>query len=160
MNLPVLLGVSLVPLIIGMIWYNPSVLGNAWMEAAGIKMPDEKPGIVEMLKIFIPVYIFSVFFSMLLMQLCIHQMGATQLVGGDPTKAMASFAPFMADYKDAFRTFKHGALHGVLASLFMSLFMIGTPALFENRGWKYIFIHVGFYVLCGAIMGAIICQYA
>ena len=47
----------------------------------------------------------------------------------------------MADYGDAFRTFKHGALHGTIAGIFIALPIIGTNALFERKSAKYIFIN-------------------
>ena len=161
MNYPVLFGVALVPLILGSIWYNPKVLGNAWMESSGVSMPDEKPSMGEMMKIFIPVYIFSLLFATILMSLSVHQFGAMGMIGGDEkaSNILPSYAAFMADYGQAFRTFKHGALHGFLGGLFMSLFLIGTTALFERKSWKYIMIHVGFYVLCGIIMGGLICAF-
>lgn len=159
MNFGILFAVALVPLVLGMIWYNEKVFGKAWMESAGIKMPETKPGMGEMMKIFIPVYIFSLLFASILMSLCVHQIGAYGMIGGDATTAKESYSLFMADYGTAFRTFKHGALHGTMAGLFSSLFFIGTCALFEQKSWKYIMIHVGFYALCGLIMGGLICQF-
>ena len=33
-NIPVVLGAALIPTIVGFIWYNPKVMGEAWMKAA------------------------------------------------------------------------------------------------------------------------------
>lgn len=40
------------------------------------------------------------------------------MIGGDATKALPSYAAFMADYGNAFRTFKHGAFHGVMGGVY------------------------------------------
>jgi hypothetical protein len=60
------------------------------------------------------------------------------MIGGDPTLAKPSYVSFMADYGTAFRTFKHGLLHGFYGCFFfLALPIIGTNALFEKRSWKY-----------------------
>jgi len=41
------------------------------------------------------------------------------MIGGDTSTAKPSFNAFMADYGTAFRTFKHGALHGFLTGIFL-----------------------------------------
>ena len=86
-----------------------------------------------------------------------HQWGAFSLVGGDPELAKPSFEAFMNDYGTAFRTFKHGALHGSMFGLFGALPIIGTIALFERKSAKYIFVNSGYWIVTLAVMGAIIC---
>jgi len=70
---------------------------------------------------------------MTMMQMSIHQTGALSLVGGDSSKALPSYAAFMADYGGAFRTYKHGAIHGIMAGIFVALPIIGTNALFAEE---------------------------
>ena len=79
------------------------------------------------------------------------------MIGGDPATALPSYNAFMADYGTAFRTFKHGALHGTIAGLFIALPIIGTNALFERKSAKYIFINSGYWIVTLAIMGGIVC---
>lgn len=142
-------------LVVGFIWYNPKVFGNAWMKASG--MTEEKMKGGNMLAIFGLALLFAVMLASALMQMTNHQFGAQSLVGGDPSTALPSYAAFMADYSSAFRTFEHGALHGVLAGIFVALPIIGTNALFERKGAKYIFINVGYWIVTLAVMGAILC---
>lgn len=161
MNYPILFGVALVPLLVGMVWYNPKVLGTAWMQACGFTEEQmnnmDKSG---MWKTFLFVYIFSLLGSFVFMFLCIHQTGAYGMIGGGITEAtLPSFQAFINDYGTAFRTFKHGALHGGMSGFMLSLFMVGTGALFEMKSWKYIFIHVGYFTVCGILMGGLVCQF-
>ena len=97
----------------------------------------------NMLKIFGLTYIFSLMITVISDALTIHQSGAVGMVGGPPLieTAKPSFAAFMADYGTAYRTFKHGALHGFMSGLFFAFPMIGINGLFERKSWKYIFIH-------------------
>jgi hypothetical protein len=47
-----------------------------------------------------------------------------------------------------------------MGGLTLALPIIGINALFERRGFKYIAINVGYWVVSMAIMGGIICQFA
>ena len=86
----------------------------------------------------------------------ILESGSTELQGD----ALVYFEDFMAKYGDNYRTFKHGALHGALAGIFMVLPVLATQAMFERKTAKYILINVGYWTVTMALMGGIICQWA
>ena len=139
----------------GFIWYNPKVFGTIWMNEIG--MTDEKAKQGNMLKIFGLTFIFAFIFAFMMQVLTIHQFGASGMIGGDDTKALPSYNAFMTDYADAFRTFKHGAFHGLISGLFLALPIVATNALFEQKSWKYVFVTAGYWVVVMTVMGAIIC---
>ncbi len=155
LNFLAILVAAISALVVGFIWYHPKVFGNAWMQAAG--MTDEQIRGGNMAKIFILAFIFAILLAMTMMQMTIHQTGALSLVGGDSTAALPSYTAFMADYQDAFRTYRHGAFHGIFTGIFVALPIIGTNALFERKSAKYIFINTGYWIVTLGIMGAIIC---
>jgi membrane glycosyltransferase len=142
-------------LVVGFVWYNPKVFGNAWMKASG--MTEEKMKGGNMAVIFGLALLFAAMMASVLMHLCNHQFGAYSLIGGDEAAALPSYQAFMDDYGTAFRTFKHGAFHGALAGVFFALPLIGTNALFERKGAKYIFVNSGYWIVTLTLMGAIIC---
>ena len=145
-------------LVIGAIWYNPKIgFGNVWMRASG--MTEEKMKSGKIAVIFGLSLVFAALLSVLLMQFTNHQWGAIGMVGGDPELAKPSFGVFMADYGDAFRTFKHGALHGTMFGVLGALPIIGTIALFERKSAKYILVNSGYWVVTLAIMGGILCAW-
>ena len=146
---------AIVPILIGFVWYNPKTFGNAWMKASGVTEDQLKKG--NMLVIFGITLVLSFILAFFVQTLTTHQMGAFSLMGGDPELAKPSYHAFMEDYKDAFRTYKHGALHGVLAGVFLFFPVIAINALFERRSWKYIFINSGYWIASLAAMGAIVC---
>ncbi len=148
---------SLVTLLIGFVWYHPKVFGTIWMRESGITEDQLKNS--NMAKIFGLTLFYSVLFAFMMPTLVIHQMGAQSMIGGGQMAAAAqpSYAAFMADYGDAFRTYKHGAFHGVLACLFLILPVVAINGLFERRSAKYILIHTGYWLVVMGIMGAIIC---
>ncbi|KAF2335418.1 DUF1761 domain-containing protein [Flavobacterium ginsenosidimutans] len=159
-NFAALFLAAIVTLVTGFIWYNPKVFGTIWMRENNFTQEELRKG--NMLKIFGLTYIFSLMITMTLMSLTIHQSGAIGMVGGPPLieSAKPSFAAFMADYGMAYRTFKHGALHGFMSGLFFAFPIIGINGLFERKSWKYIFIHAGYWMLTLTLMGGIICGFA
>lgn len=146
-------------LLVGFIWYHPNVFGTVWIKEAGLTKDESQKG--NMLKIFGLTFVFSIFIGIIMQALTIHQFGALGMIGGGTKLAEAkpSFAAFMADYGTAFRTAKHGALHGFFTGLFFAFPMIAINALFERRSWKYIFIHAGYWIVSLMIIGAIVCAW-
>lgn len=159
-NFAALFIAAIVTLVTGFIWYSPKVFGTIWMKENNLTQEELRKG--NMLKIFGLTYVFSLMITMTLMSLTIHQSGAIGMVGGPPLmdSAKPSFAAFMADYGMAYRTFKHGALHGFMSGLFFAFPLIGINGLFERKSWKYIFIHAGYWILTLTLMGGIICEFA
>ena len=156
-NFLALIAAALSTLVVGFVWYHPKVFGTIWMRETGLTEDKMKSG--NMAKTFTLAVIYAFFMSFILQFLVIHQTGAVGMVGGNPATALPSFNAFMVDYGTHYRTFKHGALHGFMAGLFLALPVIGTNALFERRSFKYTLISGGFWVVCFIIMGGIICAW-
>jgi hypothetical protein len=155
-NFLAILFASLSTLVIGFIWYNPKVFGNIWMKESGLKEEDMKD--FNMIKMFGLSIVYAILISLLLQVIVIHQFGALGMIGGDDTKALPSYNAFMADYGTAFRTFKHGALHGFMTGLFLVFPLIGTNALYDRKSFKYVLVTSGFWTVCFTVMGGIICM--
>lgn len=158
-NFLALLAAACSTLVVGFIWYNPKVFGNAWMRESG--MTEEKMKGANMALTFGVSILYAFFIAFILQVLTIHQFGALGMIGGPDFVGTAkpSYAEFMADYGSAFRTFKHGALHGFITGLFLALPIIGVGALYERRSFKYVLIAGGYWVVSMMIMGGIICAW-
>ncbi len=163
-NFLVLLIAAVVPMIVGFIWYNPKTLGAAWMKAAEVS--EDKMKGANMAVIFGLSFVFAYLLAMAEQFMVIHQYHVYSIFQGDPTMSDPNSATslmindFMAKYGNNFRTFKHGALHGTIAGLFVALPIIGTNALFERKSFKYIFINAGYWTITLALMGGVICAFA
>ena len=162
MNFYVFFLAALVPLVLGFIWYGP-LFGNAWMNEMGFTKESLEGQ--NMALTFILSYVFSVFIALFLLPATIHQMGVYSTLIDEPGFAegigetFTYFQDFLANYGDRFRTFKHGALHGVLTGLFLALPIIGIIAMFERKSFKYVAINAGYWIVTLAIMGGIVCQF-
>jgi len=150
---------ALVSFVVGFIWYNPKVFGTAWMNAAGLTEEKIKSGGRNMGVVFLLCFVFAFFAAFILQMLVVHQSGAFGMIGGDATHAKPSYAAFMADYGMAFRTFKHGLLHGTMTGLLMALPIVAINAMFEMKSWKYIWINAGYWIICFGLMGGILCAW-
>lgn len=158
-NFIAIIASSLVPIIIGFVWYNPKTLGTAWAKAA--EVTDEKMKGANLGLIFGLSILFSFMLAFVLQSAVIHQFGLFSLLQNQPgmtEKPITNpdYLNMMAKYGTNFRTYKHGALHGIIMGLFFVLPVLGINALFERKGFKYIAINVGFWTICLGIMGAIL----
>lgn len=156
-NLLAILVAAIVPIVIGFVWYNPKTFGTAWAREA--EMTEEKMKSGNMPVIFLVALLLSFILAFFIQMLTIHQFGALGMIGGDPSAdgILPSFQAFMDDYGNAYRTYKHGALHGAIAGIFMFMPVIAINAMFERKSWKYIIINSLYWTVCLTIMGAIVC---
>jgi hypothetical protein len=154
---------ALVPMIMGFIWYNPKVFGTAWMKAADMNQ-DKMKG-ANMVLIFGLAYLFSLFISFILTASVIHQSHLYSIFANTPgiedanTEAGGMLATLFAKYGTNFRTFKHGMFHGAILGIMIALPIIGTNALFERKGFKYVAINAGFWIINLMLMGGLICAF-
>lgn len=144
---------SIVPIVLGFIWYNPKVFGTLWMREAELTEAKIKSG--NMALIFGVSIVLSILLAFFTQVLTIHQIGAYGMVEGQVTDA--TYTAFMEAHGHAFRTYKHGFAHGIMAGLFFAFPVIGINALFERKSLKYIFLNSAYWVLCLGVMGAIVC---
>ena len=151
LNIYALLVAAVVTLPIGYIWYG-MLFEKIWMKETGLTYEKLKGSNIFLM------YGLSLFFAFLIAFILqfnvIHQWGAIALT--DKLGKLPSYATFMADYGNEFRTFGHGALHGFMMGLFFIFPLIATNALYERKSWKYIFINSGYWTVCMIVMGGII----
>lgn len=162
MNYYIFFLTALVPLLVGFIWYGP-LFGKAWMIEMGFTKETLQGG--NMPLIFGLSYLFSLFVAFFLLPATIHQMGVYSTLADEPGftentgEAFTYFQDFISNYGSRFRTFKHGAFHGVLSGVFLALPILSIIALFERKSVKYVAINAGYWIVTLAIMGGLICQF-
>lgn len=152
-----ILGAAFIPLIVGFAWYHKKVFGNAWLKAVGIS-PDATNN-ANMPLIFGLTFVVSFILSFGLQFVVIHQMHIPSIFLGMPDEATL-ISDFMSKYGSNYRTFGHGVFHGIEGAFLLILPTFTINALFERKGFKYIAINVGFWFVCFALMGGVLCQWA
>ena len=160
-NFLAVLVAALVPMVMGFIWYNPKVLGNAWMQAAGLNEEKLKGG--NMAVVFIVSFLLSFLLAFFIQSMVIHQFHIASVffdyreqIKDPATPEGALFKQVMDLVGMGHRTFGHGMFHGVLSGLFVITPVIATGAMFERKSFKYIAINAGYWIICLGIMGGIV----
>ena len=165
-NLPVLAIAALIHLIVGSAWYSPLLFAKPWMAATG--MTPEKAKTSNMMVNMVLLYVCSFFIAMALQFMVIHQFGLQSILQntygktamGDPNSEMGkAIGTLWHGFGHSFRTYKHGAFHGAITAVFFVLPLIASCAIFEQRGWKYILITWGFWLINLVLMGAVLCHW-
>ena len=132
MNWAAIVAATLVPLVIGFIWYNPKVAGGIWMRANGFTVEGMRGG--NMALTLLAAAVLSFFLAMFVQ----HNVTGT---GQDEARYI---------------TFKHGMFHGTILTIMTALPFIGTTALFERRGWNWLLVHIGYWWITLMVMGGIL----
>jgi hypothetical protein len=159
LNIYAALVAGLVPMIIGFIWYNEKVFGKKWMRVA--EMTDEKMQGANMALIFGLSYVFSVLLAVGLFFIVVHQAHIMSILVNEPgisdpnSDISQWYTDFMDKHGNNFRTFKHGLFHGAIGGILFALPILGVNALFERKGFTYIAINLGFWIICMMLMGGI-----
>jgi hypothetical protein len=157
---------ALIPLIVGSAWYSPMLFGKAWMGAVGLTPEDAKKSnmVVNMLLL----YVCSFFIAFALQFMVIHQAGLQSMLQTPAGRAAITnpdsetgkaLATIWHAFGHSFRTYRHGAFHGALTAIFFVLPLIASCAIFERRGFKYIMITWGFWLINLILMGAVLCHW-
>ncbi len=122
---------TLVPMAMGFIYYHKALFGQAWMDSIGMteeKAKEANMGVTMGISI-----VMSFLIAFFLLNFC----------NGDGQEG-------------EFDTFKHGAVHGVIISVFFVIPIFITNGLFEQKSWKNMLINAGYWLLTLAIMGGVL----
>ncbi len=122
---------TLTPTIVGFVYYHKAVFGSAWMQSIG--MTEEKMQSANMTKVLSIAILVSALIAFFLLNFC----------NGPCQEA-------------EFDSFKHGATHGAIISVFLILPILVTNGLYEQRSWKGVFIGFGYWIITLALMGGIL----
>lgn len=149
---------ALIPFLFGALYYGP-LMGKPWMSVNGFTEADLKKG--NPLVIFGVSYLLMFFFSLFLSSMVIHQTAIFGLMMPEIQEPGSDIQNYVKDFFQRFgdrhRSFGHGAAHGVFATIFFIFPIIGINALFERRGFKYIFIHVLYWLVTTCLVGGLLC---
>ena len=151
---------AIIPMIVGAIYYSPMVAGKSWMNVNDFQAEDLRSG--NMFAIYGGAYLLSVVAAFALSGIVIHQTAVVQLgvpeIFDKGSPEYLQLVEYMKVFGNTHRTFSHGALHGGIIAIFFVLPIIGINALFERRGFKYVFIHLGYWFITLLLMGGLLCS--
>jgi len=121
---------TLIPTVVGMIYYHPKAFGTVWMKSIGLSEEDFKKQ--NRVVLFSVSLIMSFILSFALLNFN-NSAGAGQ--------------------EGEFDTFGHGAFHGLIVSLFIIMPVIVTGGMYELKNFKNIAINLVYWIITLALMG-------
>ena len=117
---------TLIPLLVGWIWYSPGVMGRLIAKENKEETPRSHPP---------RVYLLTLLASFLVAML---------------------IAGIFSGHAEEDKTLLHGAFHGGAAAIFMGIPTFWVIALFEARSARYIIIHALYWFISMTLMGGVI----
>lgn len=126
-----LLAGAIIPMVVGFVYYNKALFGNAWMDSIG--MTEEKIQSANMGMTFGISFIMSLILTFFMINFC-----------NGPGQ------------EGKFDTFQHGAAHGVALTLLVVIPIFITNGLFEHKSWKNMLINIGYWLITLVLMGGIV----
>ena len=151
---------AFLPLALGFIWYHPNVLGTKLSQINGEPIMKNRSIGKTIL-----IYFLSILLAYVLTLMSVHQSAMYQLFFMDPELANSNseynifINEFMSKYGDRHRSFGHGMVHGGEAGLMFGLAFLGITTLMQNKPFKLIWIHLGFWIVCCSLMAGLICSF-
>lgn len=126
---------AIMPMIVGFLYYHPKAMGSAWMRVNGFSLDTLTPPKPVL-------YLVALGLSFLL----------ALRMAADVTGPGQQTAPDGHSYV----TFQHGVAHGIINSLLILLPVLGTLSIFEKRGWTWVFVNLGYWVITLVLMCGIL----
>jgi hypothetical protein len=122
---------TLIPMVMGFVWYHKAVFGKAWMDSIG--MTEEKAKNANM----------PVVFGVSLVMAFLLAFFFVNFNNGPGQEG-------------EYDSFKHGAFHGVFITIVVVMPVMVTNALFEQKSWKNILINLGYWAVTLALVGGVV----
>lgn len=150
--------IALVPLILGWIWYKPTMPWVKWASSK-VELKVKRPSVIG----FLILYCLSGALVFVYMNLIIHQIGFYELFftdimrGSEESKQIAE--EFLAVYGQKHRHLGHGLFHGLIDAFALALPFLVFYNVVEKVDWKRTTVHFGFWVLCSTLIGGLVAEF-
>ena len=142
MNYFALIVAALVPMIMGMIFYHPKVMGNAWMKANGFTMEHVKANMPKP-----TMYLLTLVTSFLLASFF-----WAWVTGAGEADGPQTTGPEGQNYV----TFQHGLAHGLIFGITVLLPIFTSMAIFEMRSRNWAIVNILYWTLTAMVMCGIL----
>jgi hypothetical protein len=141
LNFMALICAGVIPMVMGFIYYHPSLMGSTWMKANGFVKENLKPPAPAL-------YLVALVCSLML---AFFFWGWTTGAGG--ADVMQVTDPVDGH---SYVTFQHGVFHGVAFSIMVLFPIFTTMKIFEQRSWGWSFVNWGYWSITAILMNGIL----
>ncbi len=150
---------SLVPIIVAYLWFNPSVYNRifkGWnLSQFNIRWTPSSICILLVLGFMYSITLsYQVIHQLHFQSLLMNEVGFMNQEGS----AYKDLVYIFELYGKNFRSFRHGAFHGLLNSIFIVLPILIYGRFASGSSWYSVFFQWLFWAICGVTMGGLICE--
>lgn len=158
-NWLILLISSCIPIIVGYIWFNANFYKKISKSNEQLNL-SIKWSLVSIIGLFTLSFMYSITLSYQVIHQLHFQSMLMNEVGFEKGEGNAykDLIYILELYGKNFRSFGHGAFHGILNSIFLILPILVFQKLITKIDWKIIAYIWAFWAICSMIMGGIICE--
>ncbi len=150
---------SLVPIIVAYLWFNPSIyvrIFKGWdLSQFNIRWTPSSISILLVLGFMYSITLsYQVIHQLHFQSLLMNEVGFMKQEGS----AYKDLVYIFELYGKNFRSFSHGAFHGLLNSIFIVLPILVYGRFASGSSWRSVFFQWLFWTICGVTMGGLICE--
>lgn len=155
-NFLVVLASALIPFVVAIIWFHKNLFGGENWHAMSDMSSEKAASPVKPLKLLLSI-ILNVFLAVGIYLFTIHEAGILGMVGGEiELIKTGTAAAFLSEYGGDFHTASHGLAHGLAATLFYILPILGYVVIFEKKSAKYFWVYLIYWWICITLMSVVI----
>lgn len=156
-NILVILASALIPFVFAIVWFHKNLFGGENWHSIAEMSSAKSASPVKPFKLFLSI-VLNIFLAFGMYLFSIHEASVFGMVGGE-TELMktGTAAAFLAEYGGDFHTWTHGLAHGIGATLFYVLPVLGYVVIFEKKSTKYFFVYFGYWLITLVLMSIVIC---
>lgn len=155
-NILVLVAAAFIPFVFALLWFHKSLFGGEKWHAIAELTEEKSASPVKPIKLILSLFLnFLLAFGMY--QFTIHEAGVFGMLGGDEAlMKVGTAAAFLNEYGGNYHTFTHGLAHGMGATLFFLLPVLGYVVIFEKKSSHYFWVYLGYWYICLTLMSIVI----
>ena len=156
-NIIIIVASALIPFVVATIWFHKGLFGGERWHYLSDMSAEKAASPVKPIKLLLSI-VLNVFLAFGMYLFSIHETGVFGMLGGE-TELMktGTAAAFLAEYGGRFHTASHGLAHGIGATLFYVLPVLGYVVIFEKKSAKYFWVYLGYWLITLILMSIVIC---
>ena len=156
-NFIIILASALIPFVVATIWFHKSLFGGEKWHAMADMSAEKAASPVKPIKLLLSI-VLNIFLAFGMYLFSIHETGVFGMVGGEEElMKTGTAAAFLAEYGGNFHTWTHGLAHGIGATLFFVLPVLGYVVIFEKKSAKYFWVYLSYWLVTLVLMSIVIC---
>ena len=150
--------ISFVPLIIAYVWFHPRLAISKWASSNIQSNPIRLTPFKILLALIMSITIVYGYINLVIHQMGFYELFFTDIMQGKESSKLI-VEDFLGKYGDKHRHFGHGVFHGAINGLVFALPFISYFTFVEKRNARFVWFHLGYWMVTSIIIGGLISEF-